>query len=114
MRIKRLGANSLRHSQRSDLGQISLRLTQRSDQLIDVREDHSPMVAAVLSDGRTIRLDTGGLKTEEETGSSQPLGLDGNEAVAELVPLLGWNNSGKDRCWGTPAEDVAIKGCSAK
>jgi len=65
-----------------------VRFAQRGDQLIDLREDHCPVVAAVLSDGRNLRLDTAELQAEDDTGSGQPLGLGGNEAVAELVPLL--------------------------
>ena len=65
-----------------------MRFNQRDDQLIDLREDHSPVVAAVLSDGRSLRLDTAELVAEDDTGSGQTLGLGGNEVVAELVPLL--------------------------
>ena len=65
-----------------------MRFNQRDDQLIDLREDHSPVVAAVLSDGRSLRLDTAELLAEDDTGSGQTLGLGGTEAVAELVPLL--------------------------
>ena len=86
--LKRLAVNSLRRCQRGDLGQIGVRFAQRGDQLIDLREDHCPVVAAVLSDGRNLRLDTAKLQAEDDTGSGQPLGLGGNEAVAELVPLL--------------------------
>ena len=86
--LKRLAVNSLRRCQRGDLGQIGVRFAQRGDQLIDLREDNSPVVAAVLSDGRSLRLDTAELEAEDDTGSGQPLGLGGNEAVAELVPLL--------------------------
>ena len=66
----------------------SMRFSQRGDQLIDLREDHSPVVAAVLSDGRSLRLDTAELQAEDDTGRGQPLGLSGNEGVAELVLLL--------------------------
>jgi DNA gyrase subunit A len=86
--LKRLAVNSLRRCQRGDLGQIGVRFGQRGDQLIDLREDHSPVVAAVLRDGRSLRLDTAELLAEDDTGSGQPLGLGGNDAVAELVPLL--------------------------
>jgi len=87
--LKRLAVNSLRRCLRGDLGQIGVRFAQRSDQLIDLREDHSHVVAAVLSDGRSLRLDAAELEPEDDTGSGQPLGLGTNEAVAELVPLLG-------------------------
>jgi DNA gyrase subunit A len=86
--LKRLAVNSLRRCQRGDLGQIGVRFAERSDQLIDLREDNSQVVAAVLNDGRSLRLDTAELLAEDDTGSGQPLGLGGDDAVAELVPLL--------------------------
>nr|MBW0174381.1 topoisomerase IV [Vulcanococcus sp.] len=86
--LKRLAVNSLRRCQRGDLGQIGVRFSVRGDQLIDLREDHSPVVAAVLRDGRSLRLDTAELLAEDDTGSGQTLGLGGTESVAELVPLL--------------------------
>lgn len=86
--LKRLAVTHLRRCQRGDLGQIGVRFAQRGDQLIDLREDHSPVVAAVLSDGRSLRLDTAVLQAEDDTDRGQTLGLGGNEGVAELVPLL--------------------------
>jgi DNA gyrase subunit A len=80
--------NSLRHSQRGDLGRIGLRFTKRNDQLIDLREDGSHVVAAVLSDGRNVRLGTAELEAEDTAGSGQSLGLCGKEALAGMVPLL--------------------------
>ena len=86
--LKRLEVNSLRRCQRGDLGQIGVRFTQRDDQLIGLREDHSPVVVAVLNEGRSLRLDTAELQAEDDTGNGQPLGLGAYKAVAELVPLL--------------------------
>ena len=86
--LKRLAVQSLRRCQRGDLGQIGMRFNQRGDQLIDLREDHSMVVAAVLSDGRSLRLDTAELQAEDDTGSGLELGISGGEMVAELVPLL--------------------------
>ncbi len=90
--LKRLAAHSLRRCQRGDIGQIGVRFSQRGDQLIDLREDRSAVVAAVLNDGRSLRLDTAELQAEDDTGAGQPLGIASNEAVAELVPLV-MNNS---------------------
>jgi len=87
--IKRLTVNSLRRCQRGDIGQIGVRFSERGDQLIDLQEARSNVLAAVLSDGRSLRLDTAELQAEDDTGSGQALGLGGHEAVAELVPLLG-------------------------
>jgi DNA gyrase subunit A len=87
--LKRLTVNSLRRCQRGDIGQIGVRFSERGDQLIDLQEARSNVLAAVLSDGRSLRLDTAELQAEDDTGSGQALGLGGHEAVAELVPLLG-------------------------
>jgi DNA gyrase subunit A len=54
--LKRLSVNSLRRCQRGDIGQIGVRFSQRGDQLIDLREDRSAVVSAVLSDGRSLGL----------------------------------------------------------
>jgi DNA gyrase subunit A len=86
--LKRLALNSLRRCQRGDIGQIGVRFNQRGDQLIDLREDRSLVVAAVLNDGRSLRLDTAELQAEDDTGSGQELGIGANESMAELVPLL--------------------------
>jgi DNA gyrase subunit A len=90
--LKRLAANSLRRCQRGDIGQIGVRFSQRGDQLIDLREDRSAVVAAVLNDGRSLRLDTAELQAQDDTGAGQPLGIASNEAVAELVPLVVTNS----------------------
>ena len=42
--LKRLMVSSLRGCQRGDIGQIGLRISQRGDQLLDLREDESPML----------------------------------------------------------------------
>jgi DNA gyrase subunit A len=86
--LKRLALKSLRRCQRGDIGQIGVRFNQRGDQLIDLREDRSLVVAAVLNDGRSLRLDTAELQAEDDTGSGQELGIGANESMAELVPLL--------------------------
>jgi DNA gyrase subunit A len=86
--LKRLAANSLRRCQRGDIGQIGVRFSQQGDQLIDLREDRSAVVAAVLNDGRSLRLDTAELQAEDDTGSGQELGISRDEMVTELVPLL--------------------------
>jgi DNA gyrase subunit A len=56
--------------------------------LIDLQEARSNVLAAVLSDGRSLRLDIAELQAEDDTGSGQPLGLGSHDSVAELVPLL--------------------------
>jgi DNA gyrase subunit A len=86
--LKRLTVNGLRRCLRGDIGQIGVRFGERGDQLIDLREDRSRVLAAVLSDGRSLRLDTAELQAEDDSGSGQPLGLGSDDSVAELVPLL--------------------------
>ena len=86
--LKRMAVNSLGRCQRGNLSQIGMRFAQRDDQLNSLQEDCSPVVGAVLSDGRSLRLDTAELQAEDVSGSGQPLGLGANEAVVELVQLL--------------------------
>ncbi|CAK6697200.1 DNA topoisomerase (ATP-hydrolyzing) [Synechococcus sp. CBW1107] len=86
--LKRLQVSSLRRCQRGDIGQIGVRFQERDDQLIDLREDRSTVLAAVLSDGRSLRLNTAELQAKDDTGSGQHLGLGSNETMTELVPLL--------------------------
>ena len=86
--LKRLSVVSLRRCRRGDLGQIGLRFSRRDDCLVGILDHIHPVVAFVLSDGRSLRLDAAELEVEDATGCGQPLGLGGNEAVSELVPLL--------------------------
>jgi len=86
--LKRLAVTHLRRCQRGDLGQIGVRFAERGDQLIDLREDHSPVVAAMLNDGRSLRLDTAELLAEDDTGLGRSCGVSETESVVELVPLL--------------------------
>jgi DNA gyrase subunit A len=88
--IKRLAVNSLRHCQRGDLGQIGVRFAQRGDQLIDLREDDSAVVAVVLSDGRSLRLTSAERAAQDVTGSGTNIDSNSNELVTELVPLLSY------------------------
>ncbi len=50
--------DSLRRWQRGDISQIGVRFSQRGDELIDLRDDRGLVVAALLSDGRSLRLGT--------------------------------------------------------
>ncbi len=77
-----------RWRQRGDIGQIGLRFSERGDQLVDLGDGTQPLLAGLLSDGRTLRLDTAELQAEDDTGSGQEQGTGGNEAVTELMPLL--------------------------
>jgi len=86
--LKRLNVASLRRCQRGDLGQIGLRFSQLGDQLIDLREDHNTVVAGVLSDGRSLRLDIAELQAEDDISLGQVLRLNDNIELAELVPLI--------------------------
>jgi len=85
--IKRLLMNSLRLCQRGDLGQITVRFSHRNDQLIDLCPDKAALVAAIMSSGRSCRIDPNTLKAEDSTGLGQRLGIDGSETVVELAAL---------------------------
>jgi len=54
--IRRLALADLRLCQRGDLGQIGLRFQERGDQVVDLRPAAVPLLAALLSDGRSLRL----------------------------------------------------------
>ena len=86
--LKRLTTNSLRRCQRGAIGQIAMQFSLRTDELIDLSEGHSPVLAALLSDGRSLRLDTAQLREEDESGSGEQLGIGSNGALVELIPLL--------------------------
>ena len=86
--LKRLTTNRLRRCQRGAIGQIAMQFSLRGDELIDLGEDHSPVLAALLSDGRSVRLDTAQLRKEDESGSGEQLGIGSNGALVELIPLL--------------------------
>ncbi|MEY4297712.1 MAG: hypothetical protein RLZZ423_891 [Cyanobacteriota bacterium] len=87
--LKRLAVDSLRRCQRGDIGQIGLRFSQRGDQLVDLCSGQPSLLAGLLQDGRSLRLDTAELQAEDESGSGQVLKLGSNERLSELVPLLG-------------------------
>ncbi|MEI6359989.1 MAG: DNA gyrase C-terminal beta-propeller domain-containing protein, partial [Synechococcus sp. ELA619] len=86
--IKRLQIASLRLAQRGDLGQIGLRFGQRDDQLSDLQDGTSKLVAIVLKEGRSLRLATQSLEAQDCSGAGETLTLKADEAINELIPLL--------------------------
>jgi DNA gyrase subunit A len=90
--IKRLPITSLRLGQRGDLGQIGLGFGQRDDQLSDLQDGDSKLVAIVLKDGRSIRLATQSLEAQDCSGTGITLDLKADEAINELIPLLQTNS----------------------
>ena len=60
--LKRLATKSLHGCQREDIDQICVRFRERGDHSIDLRKDRSKVVAAVLSNGRSLRLNTAELQ----------------------------------------------------
>ncbi|MEB3185266.1 MAG: DNA topoisomerase (ATP-hydrolyzing) [Cyanobacteriota bacterium] len=87
-RIKRLAVAALRPCQRGDLGQIGLRFERRDDQLVDLCSGGVELVAARISDSRSMRLATADLAAEEPGASGTLLPLGSHEALLELIPLL--------------------------
>jgi len=89
-RLKRLRLDGLRLCQRGDLGQIGLRLPDRSDRLVDLCGDGSALVGVRLSggDGRSLRLQLSDLPGQDAAGEGQDLPLAEGDAVRELVPLI--------------------------
>ena len=86
--LKLLRMDRLRRCQRGAIGQITMQFSLRSDALIDLCEDQSPVMAALLSDGRSLRLTTGELQAEEDTSSGQQLDIGTRGNLIELIPLL--------------------------
>jgi len=90
-RLKRLKIETLRLCQRGDLGQIGLRLPDRSDRLVDLHGCEAELIGVRLegSDGRSLRLDLTGLPRQDAAGDGTDLPLASGDVVRELVPLLG-------------------------
>ena len=86
--IKRLQLASLRLGQRGDLGQIGLRFAQRDDQLSDLQDGTTKLVAIVLKDGRSLRLAPQSLEAQDCHGAGETLILKADEAINELIPLI--------------------------
>ena len=89
--IKRLQIASLRPGQRGDLGQIGLGFAQRDDQLSDLQDGASTLVAVVLKEGRSLRLATQSLEAQDCSGSGETLSLKTDEEINELIPLIQTN-----------------------
>lgn len=89
-RLKRLRHEGLRLCQRGDLGQIGLRLPDRSDRLVDLCGDGSPLIGVRLAggEGRSLRLQPADLPEQDAAGEGQALPLAAGDAVRELVPLI--------------------------
>ena len=89
-RLKRLRLDGLRLCQRGDLGQIGLRLADRSDRLVDLCGDGSALIGVRLAagDGRSLRLQLRDLPSQDAAGEGQDLPLAEGDTVRELVPLI--------------------------
>ena len=90
-RLKRLPLESLRLGARGDLGQIGLRLRDRSDRLVDLRAADSPLIGVrlIAGESRSLRLQTATLLRQDLGGEGQDLPLASGDAVRELIPLIG-------------------------
>jgi DNA gyrase subunit A len=94
-RLKRLAVEEIRPCQRGDLGQIGLRLVERSDWVVDLRGGDCAVVGVQLSGGtggataRSLRLLSADLQAEDAAGTGQDLGLPEGWGISGLVPLHG-------------------------
>jgi DNA gyrase subunit A len=87
--IKRLDVGSLRSCQRGDLGQIGMRLARRDDHLVALCLADSPLVAALVGEGRSARMVPATLELEPcDGGSGITLDLRPQDKLEGLVPLL--------------------------
>jgi len=84
--LKRLAMGSLRRCQRGDLGEIGLRFSERSDQLVDLRA--TTTMVSVCTSGGSMRVNTTALAVEDGRGSGTQLELPKTQAVEELIPLI--------------------------
>ena len=80
--------NCSRLGQRGDLGQIGLRFAQRDDQLSDLQDGTTKLVAIVIKDGRSLRLAPQSLEAQDCHGAGETLILKADEAINELIPLI--------------------------
>jgi DNA gyrase subunit A len=89
--VKRLQLESLRPCQRGAMGQIGLRFLERDDSLVDLQAGDAPVIGVTLegNDGRSLRLKADQLAPEDCGGSGTLLTLKANDAVLQLVPLIG-------------------------
>jgi DNA gyrase subunit A len=94
-RLKRLAVEEIRPCQRGDLGQIGLRLVERSDRLVDLRGGDGSVVGVLLAGGapgaapRSLRLLSADLEAEDAAGTGRDLGLPEGWTITGLVPLHG-------------------------
>ncbi len=85
--IKRLPVAELRLCQRGDLGQIGLHFSERQDSLADLCDAAAPLVAALLGNGRSTRLEPASLEPQTASEAGTSLGLAEREELQALVPL---------------------------
>jgi DNA gyrase subunit A len=94
-RLKRLAVEEIRPCQRGDLGQIGLRLVERSDRVVDLRGGDGSVVGVLLAGGapgaapRSLRLLSADLEAEDAAGTGRDLGLPEGWTITGLVPLHG-------------------------
>ena len=86
--LRRLAMADLRQCQRGDLGQIGLRFQERGDQVVDLRPAAVPLLAALLSDGRSLRLKPDELPAAVSSEQGWLCDLGPGSSLGELVPLL--------------------------
>ncbi|MDI9405343.1 MAG: DNA topoisomerase 4 subunit A [Chitinophagaceae bacterium] len=91
--LKRLAVDGLRSCQRGDLGQIGFRFSQRDDQLVSLCHADSPLVAVLLGEQRSLRLNPADLPLEAADAAGQPVhpgsdGLPAGLTVTALVPQI--------------------------
>ncbi|MEY2644691.1 MAG: hypothetical protein RLZZ611_1340 [Cyanobacteriota bacterium] len=86
--IRQLMLAELRRCQRGDLGQIGLRFQERGDQLVDLVPGDVPLLAALLNDGRSLRLTTAELPVAASSEQGWLCDVGGTAEIRELVPLF--------------------------
>jgi DNA gyrase subunit A len=85
--LKRLAVAELRTCQRGDLGQIGLRFNQRDDALVALCSGAARLVAALVDNGRSLRLNPASLELQTTSATGLQLELAEQRTITRLVPL---------------------------
>jgi DNA gyrase subunit A len=85
--VKRLELSNLRLGQRGDLGQIGLRFNQRDDALVALCSGAARLVAALVDNGRSLRLNPASLELQTTSATGLQLEVAEQRTITRLVPL---------------------------
>jgi len=85
--IKELRLKDLRRCERGNIGQIGMHLKQPKDDLVNICDSKSKIIAIQLDDGRGMRLSKAWLETVQNDTRGRELELGPNRKIIDLVPI---------------------------